>query len=100
MDDQLLKTQSTVVEMFRINKMAYFRDNIEEEFHEKREFSPILKNRLLKKKSDNRNGFLRHEWSKFGQQKGNNVFSIISPVVDACFNSLKHFADRGNVLNC
>ena len=42
--------------------------------------------------------FLGEEWRKLGQQKENNVLESIYPVVDASFNSLKHFVGLQNVL--
>jgi hypothetical protein len=53
---------------------------------------------LLKENSTSEIESLRHERRKLEQQNKNNVLEVISPVVDASFNSLKHFIGLQNVL--
>lgn len=70
---------------------AYFEQIREKNAVKKVITSLRLKTQLLKVNLTTGIGFLRHEWSKLGQQNENNVLEIIFPVVDASFNSLKHF---------
>ena len=51
LEEQQLKTQSPVVEMFGTAKTAHFTDNIEEKCLEKRKNNRGLKKQLLKGKS-------------------------------------------------
>ncbi len=69
LDFHLLKTQSTVVEMFESIKTAYFRTIIEEKCNEKRNRRIRLKYQQMKREFYNRNWIFKVVMKQFRATK-------------------------------